>query len=340
MIRASAYVLRESGVVPKLEEIKVNGDLQVGQVLVRVIYSSLCATQLEEIFVSSRNLRYMPHLLGHEGVGFVEAIGPGVTSKQIGDACIVHWRKSSRGLDAVPGEYWIDDQIINAGPVALFGEYAVVPENRLTQIPAEQVSPETSLLGCAFPTGWGSLKRVGQLGESDSVLIIGLGGVGESAALAATSIQNAQLSIYDANPRRMAKIDSRLGAEKLFELSEATFRRINPSLIVETTGSPKIIGNLVDWASPGSRIVLVGMPKLGVKAQINIQKLLDGVKILGSNGGDIDFARDFAEMFQDFGASLRREHPSTVEVFPASNLESAIEAHWEGENWRCVLNFK
>lgn len=339
MISSKAYVLREKGVIPQLEEIKIRDELRSGQIRVRVLYAGLCSTQLEEIFVSSRNSKYFPHLLGHEGVGVVEEIGPGVLTRKVGDTCILHWRKSSMGLDSVPGKYWVGDQEINAGPVAIFGEHAVVPENRTTIIPAHLISPEASLLGCAFSTGWGSLKRIGQLAPGDKVLITGLGGVGESAAVAAMSTPNITLAVFDTNKARTNNLSIRLGAVSIAELNEEAVRRIEPSLILDTTGSPDMVESLVDWADSRARIVLVGMPKRGAKTKINTQKLLDGLELRGSNGGGVDFAKDIGDLLRNYTSVLTGGYSSPVEVFPAERLGEAIQAHEAGGSWRCVLDF-
>ena len=60
-------------------------DLTFGQVLVKVIVSGICGSQLQEIAGNKNNANFVPHLLGHEGCGIVESIGPGVTKVKVGD---------------------------------------------------------------------------------------------------------------------------------------------------------------------------------------------------------------------------------------------------------------
>ena len=74
-------------------------ELQVGQVLVRVLASGLCGAQLHEIKGHKGNAKFLPHLMGHEGCGIVEEVGPGVTTTKPGDKVVMHWRKGD-GIEA------------------------------------------------------------------------------------------------------------------------------------------------------------------------------------------------------------------------------------------------
>ena len=68
------------------------GELSFGQVLVRVLVSGICGSQLHEISGNKGNRKFLPHLMGHEGCGIVEEIGPGVKTVKPGDKVVMHWR--------------------------------------------------------------------------------------------------------------------------------------------------------------------------------------------------------------------------------------------------------
>src|SRR5262245_23489710 len=78
--------------------------LGVGQVLVKIAFSAICGAQLNEISAVKGPDKFLPHLLGHEGVGTVQATGPGVTTKAVGDRVILHWRPSL-GIQSQPPLY-------------------------------------------------------------------------------------------------------------------------------------------------------------------------------------------------------------------------------------------
>jgi len=68
--------------------------LTAGQLLVELHYSGACASQIHEIDGRKGEDPYLPHMLGHEGVGTVRWVGPGVSQHNVGDVVIAHWRKS------------------------------------------------------------------------------------------------------------------------------------------------------------------------------------------------------------------------------------------------------
>ena len=86
----------------------------------------------------------------------------------------------------------IQKQIINSGKVTTFSNYSVVSENRLIKIPSFLNYKSAVLYGCAIPTGAGIVMNQVKPKKKDSVLVIGLGGIGLSACmmLYAMGVQN------------------------------------------------------------------------------------------------------------------------------------------------------
>ena len=304
MIDAQAYVLRESGKIPELEEIQVEDELERGQVLAKVRFTSLCGTQLEEIFTSSRNGKYMPHLFGHEASAEVIAVGADVTNISPGERVVIHWRKSSMGLDANPGKYRSQGTSLNAGKVVTLSTHVVVPENRVTAIPPGVEMWVAPLLGCSFSTGWGSVMKTGGLNPGEVTLVIGLGGVGRASAIAVSSQKDAVLYAVESRAMDRSDLDT-LGVKKKFDSLERVFHYLEaqalppPDLVVDTVGLVPHFELLLQELPSTSRIVLVGMSKEGARPALDTQRLLDGLKIAGSNGGDIDPGQDFVHMWDN-----------------------------------------
>jgi Zn-dependent alcohol dehydrogenase len=144
-----------------LEEIEVP-PIALGQVLVRVLCSGVCGSQLGEIQGVKGPDPYLPHLLGHEGTGEVLECGEGVTKVRPGDRVVLHWRKGA-GLESTTPKYASRLGTINAGWVTAFNELALVSENRLTTIPRDFDPEIASLLGCAVTTGFGVINNNAQL---------------------------------------------------------------------------------------------------------------------------------------------------------------------------------
>ena len=68
--------------------------IKKGQVLVRIRYSSICHTQIQEIMGLRGKDRFLPHCLGHEATGLVKQIGPGVNKVKIHDKVCLTWIQS------------------------------------------------------------------------------------------------------------------------------------------------------------------------------------------------------------------------------------------------------
>ena len=109
-------------------------ELKKGQVLVKILYSSICKSQLMEINGGRDNKKWLPHLLGHEGSGIIIKIGDAVSKVKIGDEVILTWIRSS-GVESANPMYEFHNQIINAGKVTTFSNYSIVSENRIIKKP-------------------------------------------------------------------------------------------------------------------------------------------------------------------------------------------------------------
>ena len=92
--------------------ISLSGKLKKGQILVKLIYSGICGKQLDEIEGVGGKDEYLPHLLGHEGSGIVEKIGPGVKKVKKRDKVILHWIKSS-GIQSETPKYISNNKIFS-----------------------------------------------------------------------------------------------------------------------------------------------------------------------------------------------------------------------------------
>ena len=90
-----AAILEESNKPLTLGEVEIPSELQFGQVLVKLNYSGICGAQINEIDAVKGPDKFLPHLLGHEGSGVVQKIGPGISTVKVGDHVVLHWRPSS-----------------------------------------------------------------------------------------------------------------------------------------------------------------------------------------------------------------------------------------------------
>jgi Zn-dependent alcohol dehydrogenase len=131
------------------------------------------------------NEKFMPHLLGHEGCGIVEEIGPGVTKVGLGDKVVMHWRKGSGIESRFFPIYSLRGLPLSGGKVTTLSEYSVVSENRITKVPTKTSNDFVALLGCGLSTGFSVVNKDANVKFGESVLVLGCGGVGLNCILAA-----------------------------------------------------------------------------------------------------------------------------------------------------------
>src|SRR5438105_12084983 len=121
---AKAAILARSREPLVLDEIAFPDALDAGQVLVKVLHTTICGAQINEIAAVKGPDKFLPHLLGHEASARVIEVGPGVMHVKPDDLVVLHWRPS-RGIQARPAAYRWRGETLNAGWVTTFNAYAV-----------------------------------------------------------------------------------------------------------------------------------------------------------------------------------------------------------------------
>ena len=275
-----------------VDNIQLPEKLEVGQVLVKIIVSGICGSQIGEINGVKGKDNYLPHLMGHEGCGEVIEIGPGVKTLNEGDRVCLHWRKGG-GIQSNPPRYKWKGNVLNAGWITTFNNYAVVSENRCTKVSDDISDDNVALFGCAVTTGFGVIENNADLKIGESVVVFGAGGVGLNIIQAA-KLRSAwpiiAVDIYD-NRLKLAK---ELGAHfcinsNKFSPKEEIERILGPAkldIFIDNTGIPNIIEMGYEITKSTGKVVLVGVPKAGNKTGIYTLPLHFGKTISGSHGGE------------------------------------------------------
>ena len=294
-MRFRAAILEELNKPLVVDEIETPESLSFGQVLVKVHYSGICGAQINEIEGAKGPDRFLPHLLGHEGSGTVQEVGDGVRTVKEGDRVVMHWRPSD-GLQSETPTYTRDGEKVNAGWVTTFNEYAVVSENRLTPMPESFDLKLAPLLGCAVTTAMGIVNRDAQVKIGESVVIFGVGGVGLNLAQASRMVSaNPIVGIDLAESKR--EMGMRMGLTHFINATEcedvpSAVREIvgdvGADVVVDTTGTARVIETAYDLTHSDGRTILVGVPRKGDKVSIYTLPLHFKKVLTGSEGGSCE----------------------------------------------------
>jgi S-(hydroxymethyl)glutathione dehydrogenase / alcohol dehydrogenase len=249
-----------------VDNVKIPLNLEYGQVLVKVCYSGICGAQINEIDAVKGKDKFLPHLLGHEGSGIVEKVGPGVSRITKGDHVVLHWRKSS-GIQSPTPKYLWKEKKLNAGWVTTFSEKSIVSENRLTKIPKSFDLKVAALFGCAVTSGFGAVNNDASVKIGNSVLIFGLGGMGLNIAYACSLVSAYPIIGIDIH-RKKIKMAESLGLTHGIIFDKNIKKNLNkilkdqngPDVTFETTGNSKIMEKAYELTPDIGKTVFVGVP--------------------------------------------------------------------------------
>ena len=324
----------------KINKIKCDDNLSKGQVLVKLKYSGICGSQLGEISGIKGSDKYLPHLLGHEGSGIIEEVGPQVKNFKKKQPVILHWMKS-KGIESSSPIYFYRNKKINAGKVTTFNEYAVVSENRLTLIPKGLTMKNAVVFGCAATTGFGSVYYDAQVKQKKNILIFGAGGVGLSI-IQSCMLKNAnKIVVVDLKKSKLI-FSKKFGATHSILYSDnflSLKKKINSVLnynevydyCFDTTGNTKLIELGYNLIGSKSKLILVGVPHHKKKISINTLDINLGKKIIGSKGGNIKPYKDINIIFKLFKKKKINISKFYDKIFKIDDINKAIKFMKEGK---------
>jgi S-(hydroxymethyl)glutathione dehydrogenase / alcohol dehydrogenase len=340
---AKAAILVESRKPLVVDEIELPAALDVGQVLVKVLHTSICGAQLNEIAAVKGPDKFLPHLLGHEASATVIETGPGVTTVKPGDTVVLHWRPSQGIQSPTPAYRWRGAKL-NAGWVTTFNDYAVVSENRMTVIPADFDLKIAPLFGCAVTTAAGVICNDAGVKIGESVVVFGAGGVGLPVVQFASLAGAHPVVAVDVLPEKLAMARTR-GATHCIEATPSTdvaagVREIvgarGPDKVIETTGVKAVIEMAYDLTHPDGTCVLVGVPSEKVTIYtlpIHFNKVLTG-----SHGGDAAPHIDIPRIIRLVQAGRISFDGIITHEFPLEEINDALELVRSGTAGRVLLN--
>ena len=337
-MKIRAAVLRESG-LPRpyceskplqIEEVELDGPKR-GEVLVQIKAVGLCHSDL--VAINGERGKPMPIVIGHEAAGIVVELGEGVQGFDKGDhvvptyvASCGHCEMCAVGRPALcePATMTNADAVLWDGTtrlhkngqrihhhsgVAGFAEYAVMSKDALIKIDKSIPFEHAALFGCGVVTGVGALLNTAGVKPGEHVAVVGLGGVGLSALLAAVAAGAGRIIALDLNPQKL-QLARELGAD--FAINAADSDCVSQVLeatlggshvAVETAGSAKALETAYQITRRGGTTVTAGMP--GPEAKITLSHLSLSAEercLKGSYMGSCVPKRDiprYLSMFQD-----------------------------------------
>ena len=322
-------------------------DLSFGQVLVKVLVSGICGAQLQEIAGNKNNAKYVPHLLGHEGCGLVEDIGAGVTKVKKGDKVVMHWRKGD-GIESDFPTYIFKGKPMRSGKVTTFSEYSIVSENRITPVPNDTLNELCALLGCSLSTALGTINIEANLKFGESIMIIGVGGLGVNlikAAKLASAYPIVSIDIHD----NKKEVSESLGADFYINctkdcIQDEIFKKFGTKeidVIIDTSGNKQSIEETIPLLSGTGRYILVGQPKPWESIELlNACHLFggEGKMIKATQGGKFSPSVDIPRYVKLYKAGILKIDNIITHRVKLDQINDAIDLVKKGQAGRIIIN--
>jgi len=319
-----------------------------GEVLVKVIASGICHTQLLEIKGENATGSHTPNLLGHEGSGIVVSVGKKVTKVREGDHVILSWIRGY-GTSTSPQPIEHNGQQINRGSVTTFSDYTVVSENRVTPIRKDMPLRPLALIGCAVATGMGMVFNNARVEEGSSIMVIGCGGIGINAVHAA-SIAKARTIIAVDRLEAKLEVAKRFGATHTVNSSKLDLNQELEKLTnqqgldyaIEAVGKKETMEVAYNSVKKTSgKAILCGVPNPpGQTIEIDPFPLYYGRQLVGTSGGetnpDIDFD-DYCSMYID---GVLKLDDMISHVLSLDDINEGIELMKAGKCIRILIDMQ
>ncbi|MFC1886424.1 Zn-dependent alcohol dehydrogenase [Thermodesulfobacteriota bacterium] len=360
MTTTKAAILNKYETPLSIEEVEYAkpGD---GQVLVKLMASGVCHSDYHVIKGEWTQVP-TPNILGHEGAGVVEQIGPGVTSVAPGDHVILSWRRNCGICEACQkgfpnlcvlqvdpqtqpkrGEEKIN-QFIGLGT---FADYTVVTKENVVKIDNDIPFPQAALLGCGVMTGVGAAINTVNVEPGSSVAVFGCGGVGLNC------IQGARIS--GAHPIiAVDMMDNKLELGKQFGATHTVNagREDAVERIREITGGLgahyafEAIGLVeqpyhqsIECTRSRGVTVLVGHAPTDLKITISPRILIAEKTVIGSLYGTARPHVDFPRLLSLYKAGKLMLDELVSREYRLDQVNDAFDALAKGDVARSVLRF-
>jgi S-(hydroxymethyl)glutathione dehydrogenase/alcohol dehydrogenase len=292
LIRAA--VLHQFGQPLVVEELELDPP-KGGELGIRMAASGVCHSDLH--VAQGIHPTSLPVVLGHEGAGVVESVGPGVSGFEPGDHVLLTWlpycgvcRECVRGrVNICENTAWYDATMedgtcrfgLNGQPVhhyntSSFAERSVVPARTAVKVDSSLPLSSLALMGCAVMTGVGAVFNTARVRPGDTVAVVGCGGVGLNVVQGARVAGAGAIVAVDVVASKL-DLARELGATDVVDASAAdpvaAVRELVPGGVdhaFEALGRVETISSAIEMTGRGGQALLIGMAAPDARVGLNV----------------------------------------------------------------------
>jgi Zn-dependent alcohol dehydrogenase len=334
------------------------------QVLIKQLASGICHTQLHQMEAP----RAMPALLGHESTGEVLACGSEVSHVREGDRVIVSWLPRSPASASRPQTPTLlplpDGTQAFALDVFTWADHTLADEQFVVKVPGDTPPGPSAVVGCAVMTGAGAVLYTAGVGASESVAVLGAGGVGLCVVAAARAVGASPIIAVDLDDGKL-ELARRFGASHgvnaskknpIAEIHALTARKDAHTILKQPVSGVDYAFDCVGLAetaqqalaaartgvfgaAPGGVAVLVAATAM--QAELNtVDMLVFEKRLVGTLGGSCQPERDFPTFLDWHRQGVLDLDALVTERYPLERINEATDALAAGRiRGRAILDF-
>jgi len=335
------------------------------EVLVRIVATGVCHT---DVSVRDQHLPVpLPAVLGHEGAGIVEKVGPAVTGLAPGDPvvlCIASCGACPNCLRGMPSychqamplnfsgrrpdgsaTIRVEGEAVSGGffGQSSFATYALATERNAVKVPADVPLELMGPLGCGIQTGAGTVINALKPHFASSLVVFGAGAVGLSGVMAARLVGCATIVAVDIHPARL-ELARELGATHIVDASAgadvtAAVRAAcdgGADYALDTTAVPAVARQAVESLAPLGRCAIVGVYHPGAEITLTVNSLFTGNWIGGSVEGD-SVPKLFIPQLIEMWRQGRFPFDKLVQFYDFADINQAVADALSGKVLKPVL---
>jgi alcohol dehydrogenase len=302
-----------------------------GDAIVRITTSTICGTDLHILKGDVPSVT-AGRILGHEGVGIVEAVGSGVATFRIGDRVLISCITACGICDfcrrQMPSHCRTGGWILGNTIDGTQAEYVRVPhaETSLYQVPPELDAEAVVMLSDILPTAYECGVLNGHVKPGDTVAIVGAGPIGLAALLTAQLYSPSAILMIDLDDHRL-QMAQRFGATSIVNSgAEDAVARVllltsgaGVDLAIEAVGTPAAFDTCQAIVAAGGRIANIGVH--GKPVQLHLEKLWDRNIVLTTRLVDTVTTPLLLKLLQ-----IGKLHPATL-VTHRFRLDDIMQAY-------------
>ena len=370
-MKTRAAVAWAAGKPLEIEEVELSKP-QAGEVLVQIVATGVCHTDAFTLSGSDPEGMF-PVILGHEGGGIVQEIGPGVTSVKPGDHVIPLYTpdcgvckfcKSGKtnlcqAIRVTQGKGLMPDgtsrfskdgkQILHYMGTSTFSEYTVLPEIALAKINPKAPLDKVCLLGCGITTGIGAVLNTAKVQPGSTVAVFGLGGIGLAVVQGAVMAKAARIIAVDLNSSKweMAKA---MGATDFVNPADFKDTPIQQVIIdmtdggvdysFECIGNVKVMRSALECCHKGwGESTIIGVAGAGQEISTRPFQLVTGRVWRGSAFGGVKGRTQLPGYVENYMKGDLKIDEFVSQVLPLDQINHAFDLMHEGKVIRSVIRY-